>query len=54
MALGGGALAGWLYEQSLRSLVWVIALSQLVALVLLALTLTGLPRRPRAAERSSS
>jgi MFS family permease len=53
-AIAGGALAGWLYEQSVRSLVWVVALSQLVALVLLAFTLIGLPRRRRSAEGSAS
>ncbi|HET7277464.1 MAG TPA: MFS transporter [Dermatophilaceae bacterium] len=52
-AIAGGALAGWLYEQSVRSLVWVVALSQLVALVLLAFTLVGLPRRRRSAEGSA-
>ena len=50
-AIAGGVLAGWLYEQSVRALVWVVALSQLVALVLLAFTLIGLPRRGRSAER---
>jgi MFS family permease len=52
-AIAGGALAGWLYEQSVRSLVWVVALSQLVALVLLAFTLIGLPGRRRSAEGSA-
>ena len=45
MAIGGGALAGWLYDRSLTSLVWVVVLSQLVALGLLAVTLVGMPHR---------
>ncbi len=43
-AIGGGVLAGWLYETSLAALVVVIAGTQLVALALLVATL----RRRRA------
>jgi MFS family permease len=34
-ALGGGVLAGWLYDVQLDALVWVIGAAQVVALVLL-------------------
>ncbi|HYN30658.1 MAG TPA: MFS transporter [Dermatophilaceae bacterium] len=42
-AVAGGALAGWLYERSLTSLVVVVAASQLLAAVLLARALRLLP-----------
>lgn len=42
-AVGGGVLAGWLYERSLWSLVAVVAAVQLAALVLLARALRLLP-----------
>lgn len=46
LAVVGGVGAGWLYERSLVALVVVVALSQLVALVLLAATLRrSAPRR---------
>ena len=38
-AITGGAVAGWLYEVSIPALVAVVAVTQLAALVLLALTL---------------
>lgn len=44
LAIGGGAGAGWLYERSLPVLVVVVALSQLLALVLLATTLRAADR----------
>jgi MFS-type transporter involved in bile tolerance (Atg22 family) len=43
-AIGGGVLAGWLYERSLTALVVVIGVTQAVALALLVLSLRGLPR----------
>jgi MFS family permease len=46
LAIVGGVTAGWLYERSLLALVVVVALTQVVALVLLADTLgTGRVRR---------
>jgi MFS family permease len=45
-AIVGGLVAGWLYDRSLPALVVVVALSQLVALVLLARTVRSL-HRPR-------
>ncbi len=39
LAIGGGAGAGWLYDRSLPALVAAIAVSQVVALALLATTL---------------
>jgi MFS family permease len=39
LAVAGGAAAGWLYEQSLTALVVAVAVSQVVALVLLVGTL---------------
>lgn len=44
-ATGGGALTGWLYERSLTALSVVVAASQLLALLLLAKALRGLPER---------
>lgn len=44
LAIAGGAGAGWLYERSLTGLVVAVALSQLVALVLLAATLRSVRR----------
>lgn len=41
-AIVGGLVAGWLYDRSLPALVVVVALSQLVALVLLARTVRSL------------
>ena len=41
-AIVGGLVAGWLYDRSLPSLVAVVAVSQLVALVLLARTVRSL------------
>ena len=38
-AIGGGVLAGWLYERSLTALVVVVAVTQVIALVLLIHTL---------------
>ncbi len=47
LAVVGGVGAGWLYERSLVALVVVVALTQVVALVLLASTLRrSAPRRP--------
>ena len=43
-AIAGGAGAGWLYGRSLAGLVAAVALSQLVALVLLAATLRSVRR----------
>ncbi|TQN45661.1 MFS transporter [Humibacillus xanthopallidus] len=45
-AIVGGVSAGWLYERSLIALVIVVAVTQLVALVLLARTIGSLRRRP--------
>ncbi len=45
-AIVGGLVAGWLYERSLPALVGVVAVSQLVALVLLARTVRSLRRHP--------
>jgi len=47
LAVGGGAGAGWLYERSLPALVVAVALTQVVALVLLAPVL-------RSADRSAA
>ena len=49
-ALGGGVLAGWLYERSLPGLVVVIAATQLIALVLLV----GALRTSRRARRAGT
>ena len=46
-AIVGGLVAGWLYDRSLPALVGVVALTQLVALVLLARTIRSLRRHPR-------
>jgi MFS family permease len=46
-AIGGGVLAGWLYERSIPALVVVVAVTQLVALLLVP-TLRRVPRRRRA------
>ena len=40
LAIGGGAGAGWLYDRSLPALVIAVVISQLVALLLLATTLS--------------
>ncbi|CAN7167974.1 MFS transporter [Terrabacter sp. LjRoot27] len=45
-AIVGGLVAGWLYDRSLPVLVGVVAVSQLVALVLLARTVRSLHTRP--------
>ena len=50
-AIVGGLVAGWLYDRSLPALVGVVALTQLVALVLLARTIRSLRRHPRPARR---
>lgn len=42
-AIGGGLVAGWLYERSLPALVTVVAATQLAAFVLLARTLRHAP-----------
>jgi MFS family permease len=52
-AIGGGVLAGWLYERSLTALVVVIAVTQAVALLLLVLILRGRPRRRPGVERGT-
>ncbi|EON24083.1 major facilitator transporter [Nocardioides sp. CF8] len=44
LAIAGGAGAGWLYDRSLPALVIAVALSQLVALALLATTLRQVRR----------
>ena len=46
-AIVGGLVAGWLYDRSLPALVVVVAVSQLVALVLLARTVRSLRHRIR-------
>ncbi|SED08098.1 Na+/melibiose symporter [Nocardioides exalbidus] len=48
LAIVGGVAAGWLYERSLVALVVVVALTQVVALVLLLATFRGSARRRRA------
>jgi MFS family permease len=47
LAVVGGVGAGWLYDRSLPALVAVVALTQVVAMVLLARTFrrSGLPHR---------
>jgi predicted MFS family arabinose efflux permease len=45
-AIVGGLVAGWLYDRSLPALVGVVAVSQLVALVLLARTVRSLNPAP--------
>ena len=45
-AIVGGLVAGWLYDRSLPSLVAVVAVSQLVALVLLNRTVRSLRHHP--------
>ncbi len=45
-AIVGGLVAGWLYDRSLTALVVVVAVSQLVALVLLVRTVRDLRSRP--------
>jgi len=45
-AIVGGLVAGWLYDRSLPTLVVVVAVSQLVALVLLVRTVRTLHHRP--------
>lgn len=47
-AVVGGLVSGWLYERSLPWLVAVVAVSQLVALVLLVRTVRGVPTTPPA------
>lgn len=49
-AIVGGLVAGWLYDRSLPALVVVVAVSQFVALVLLARTVRSL-RRTHSSER---
>jgi hypothetical protein len=49
-AIVGGLVAGWLYDRSLPTLVGVVAVTQLVALVLLARTIRSL-RHPHSSER---
>lgn len=46
-AIVGGLVAGWLYDRSVPALVVVVALSQLVALVLLTRTVRSLRHQPR-------
>jgi MFS family permease len=47
-AIVGGVTAGWLYDRSLPALVAVVAVTQVVALVLLADTFRRSARRLRA------
>ena len=47
-AILGGGLAGTLYERTLPALVGVVAANQLVALVLLVVTLRHVRRSPAA------
>lgn len=48
-AIVGGVVAGWLYDRSLPALVVVVAVSQLVALVLIVRTVRTLHRAPHPA-----
>lgn len=48
-AIVGGLVAGWLYDRSVPALVVVVAVSQLVALVLLARTVHSVRHLPRPA-----
>ncbi len=48
-AIVGGLVAGWLYDRSVPALVVVVAVSQLVALVLLARTVRSVRHHPRPA-----
>ena len=48
-AIAGGLVAGWLYDRSVPALVVVVAVSQLVALVLLARTVHAVRHHPRPA-----
>ena len=50
-AIVGGLAAGWLYDRSLSALVGVVAVSQLIALVLLARTVRSLRRDLRPTRR---